>query len=128
MVRRDEAEFLDFATAVRPQLRRTAYLICHDWDRAADIAQEALIRLYVAWPRLEQTVGLRAYARRVVVNAAIDQGRRRSSTEVLDATPISGVTADPSEATIDRLLVLEALAELPPRQRAPASCSGTTRT
>jgi RNA polymerase sigma-70 factor (sigma-E family) len=118
MVRRDEAEFLDFATAVRPQLRRTAYLICHDWDRAADIAQEALIRLYVAWPRLEQTVGLRAYARRVVVNAAIDQGRRRSSTEVLDATPISGVTADPSEATIDRLLVLEALAELPPRQRA----------
>jgi DNA-directed RNA polymerase specialized sigma24 family protein len=50
MVRRDEAEFLDFATAVRPQLRRTAYLICHDWDRAADIAQEALIRLYVAPP------------------------------------------------------------------------------
>ena len=37
MGRRDESEFLAFAAACRGQLRRTAYLICGDWERAADL-------------------------------------------------------------------------------------------
>ena len=27
--------------------------MCGDWDRAADVVQEALIRVYLAWPRLD---------------------------------------------------------------------------
>jgi len=121
MGRRDESEFLAFAAACRGQLRRTAYLICGDWERAADLTQEALIRLYVAWPRLERHEGLLAYARKAVVSAAVDQGRRRSSSEVVG---ISGLTdrvppvEDPAGAVVDRLVLMDALAALPPRQRA----------
>lgn len=45
---RDEAEFVEFAQSARGRLRRTAYLLCGDWDRASDFVQEGLIRLYVA--------------------------------------------------------------------------------
>ena len=59
MARRDEDEFVAFAQVCRPSLRRTAYLMCGDWERAADITQEALVRMYVAWPRLDKARGLR---------------------------------------------------------------------
>ena len=82
MPRRDDEEFVAFATASRDRLRRTAYLMCGDWHRASDLAQEALIRVYVAWPRLERKGGLAAYARRAVVSAAIDASRRKSHGEL----------------------------------------------
>ena len=51
---RDDQAFADFAVVVQPRLRRTAYLMCGDWHRASDLAQEALIKVYLAWPRLER--------------------------------------------------------------------------
>lgn len=118
MGRRDESEFVAFAEACRPALRRTAYLMCGDWERAADITQEAMVRLYVAWPRLEHDHGLRAYARRVVMNVAIEQSRRRSSREVPTTQLGDRPFDDPADQVSDRLLLLTALAELPTRQRA----------
>ena len=118
MGRRDRGEFIEFAEACRPALRRTAYLMCGDWERAADITQEALIRVYVAWPRLDRDRGLRAYARRAVINVAIEQGRRRSSREVPTATVGDRVVQDTADQVVDRLFLLAALAELPARQRA----------
>ncbi|MGB3763117.1 MAG: hypothetical protein WA966_07830 [Ornithinimicrobium sp.] len=49
---RDEEAFVEFAATASARLRRTAFLLCGDWDRAADHAQEGLIWVYVAWPRL----------------------------------------------------------------------------
>lgn len=63
-------------------MRRTAYLMCGDWHRAADLTQEALIRVYVAWPRLDEHAGLYRYARQTVVNVAMDAAGKRSSSEV----------------------------------------------
>lgn len=80
---RDETAFVEFAQAVRGRLRRTAYLMCGDWDQASDHVQEGLIRVYVAWPRLTRAGGEYAYARKAVVSAFIDHARRRSSTEVV---------------------------------------------
>ncbi|HSF37260.1 MAG TPA: SigE family RNA polymerase sigma factor [Nocardioides sp.] len=118
MARRDDPEFAAFAAACAPGLRRTAYLMCGDWDRAADVVQEALIRVYLAWPRLDQDRDVRAYARRAAVRVAIDQSRRRSSREV--PTPRLGErpVADPTDQVADRALLMAALADLPPRQRA----------
>ena len=79
MTGRDDRDFAAFARATGPSLRRTAYLMCGDWDRAADIAQEALIRVYMAWPRLDPERGVHAYARKAAASSAIDQGRKRSS-------------------------------------------------
>ena len=114
--RRDEGEFTAFASACRGQLRRTAFLICGDWERAADGTQEALVRLYVAWPRLERSTQLAAYARRTVVNIAIDQCRRRWQHEVVGIPPDVPDRHDGSGNVVERVVLLEALAKLPPRQ------------
>lgn len=119
MRRRDETEFVDFATASQVRLRRTAYLICGDWEQASDIVQEALIRVYVAWPRIEHKGGVNSFARRCVVNVAIDMGRRRSSTEL--PTPHEAMDRPTGTADHDvpgRAALVDALRELAPRQRA----------
>lgn len=118
MARRDVDDFVAFAEACRVQMRRTAFLMSGDWDRAADITQEALIRLYVAWPRLDKDAGLRSYARRTVVSVAVDFARKRSSTEVPGATPTGQTVADPTVGVTDRMVLMQALAQLPARQRA----------
>lgn len=118
--RRDDTEFVDFATASRSSLRRTAFLLCGDWELASDLVQEALVKVYVAWPRIENKGGgLKAYARRCLVNLATDRGRRRSSTE----RPTEQVDLDRAVGTDDhgiagREALLAALRALPPRQRA----------
>lgn len=119
MRRSDEQEFVDFATASRPRLRRTAFLVCGDWEHASDIVQEAMIRVYVAWPRIERKGGLNAFARRCVVNVAIDRSRRRSSTEM----PSEHASMDRAHGADDhgiaaREALMGALRDLPPRQRA----------
>jgi len=118
MARRDDDEFAAFAAASAASLRRTAYLICGDWDRAADVAQEALIRMYVAWPRLDRERSLLGYARRTAVRIAIDQARKRSSREVPTLDLVDATTDDVTSQVTDRVLLMAALADLPPRQRA----------
>ena len=116
---RDEAAFVEFAQAVRGRLRRTAYLMCGDWDQASDHVQEGLIRVYVAWPRLTRAGGEYAYARKAVVSAFIDHTRRRSSTEVTGEAGVDVPSGqDVAESVAARAALMAALAELPSRQRA----------
>lgn len=119
MAWRDEAAFREFAEATTPLLRRTAYLMCGDVDRAADIVQEALIKVYVAWPRLDRSQNLRGYARRAVMSAAIDMSRRRSSTERVGLVAAEEPsTEDLAGRVTEHRALVQALATLPPRQRA----------
>jgi RNA polymerase sigma-70 factor (sigma-E family) len=116
-----DAEFLDFAEASRTRLRRAAFLMCGDWDHASDITQEALVRLYLAWPRIDKGAGLASYARRTVISIAIDRARKKSSSELPDATlgtDSPAAAADDIEGVVDRITILNALARLAPRQRA----------
>lgn len=126
-MRRDETAFVEFAAGARAQLRRTAYLACGDWDRAADHVQEALVRVYVAWPRLQRKGREHAYARKVLMSVVVDHHRRRSSTETPVDTGVEytgSVTSDrasvpdPAEALALRSSLMTALDVLPPRQRA----------
>ncbi|GAA3524511.1 SigE family RNA polymerase sigma factor [Nocardioides daeguensis] len=116
---RDDSEFVAFAQGSRDRLRRTAYLLCGDWDRAADHVQDALIRVYVAWPRLTRAGREYAYARRALVSVVLDHARRRSSSELVvepDVHRPDGV--DVAELVSARETLLQVMAELPPRQRA----------
>lgn len=116
---RDEESFVAFARGARERLRRTAYLMCGDWDKASDHVQEGLIRVYVAWPRLERAGREHAYARKAVVSAVLDHGRRRSNRElVVETDPERPAEGDLADAVTARAALLAALAELPPRQRA----------
>jgi len=38
-------EFTEFAAAVSPRLRRSAFLLCGDWHTAEDLAQTALAKV-----------------------------------------------------------------------------------
>jgi len=119
---RDDEEFASFVTGSQRRLRGTAYLMCGDWPLASDIVQEALIRVYVAWPRLEsRTGGAHAYARRCVVNVAIDRARIRSNSEVPEVVgrfESADPGADLGTRVTDRESLVAALRLLAPRQRA----------
>lgn len=113
---RDE-EFSGYVAQRRPQLYRTAVLLCGDPHRAEDVVQAALAKLYAAWPRVRRADSVDAYARRAVVNAHLDETRRpwrreRSTAHsTLDGRAPSGIGVEESDA------LWTALRELPPRQR-----------
>jgi RNA polymerase sigma-70 factor (sigma-E family) len=116
-----EREYVEFVAHQADRLCRTAYLICGDWKRSEDATQEALLRLYRAWPRLLRKGGLGAYASKAVVSATLDGLRRRSSREVVGGDGYFAAEADPADQVRrvdDRLMIDQALAVLAPRQRA----------
>ena len=97
-------------------VRVAALLVSGDLAKAEDVVQTALTRLYLVWPRVRaDTAG--AYARRCVVNAAMDDRRspfsRREqvSAQLPDITP-----ADPPRGDATALVAL--LATLPAGMRA----------
>ncbi len=118
MARRDDAEFTEFVRARSGALLRTAYLILGDHALAQDLVQEALTKVYLAWPRIQKREGVEAYARVVVVNTAISWKRRKGwhNEQPVDELPesVDGVDEGPEE----RLAVWRTLLTLPPRQRA----------
>jgi RNA polymerase sigma-70 factor (sigma-E family) len=119
MVRRGSDEFTSFVVASQPRLRRTAYLMCGDWQLASDYVQEALLRVYRHWPKLHRDGRGYAYARKALVSVVIDDKRRRSSGEVPVAEVAEGLaTTDSASASADRDLLSRCLARVPSRQRA----------
>lgn len=114
----DDTDYINYAEANRTRLRQTAYLICGDWDRAEDATQEALARLYVHWRRIDRTAGLRSYAHRAVVSAVIDAGRRAAWRRERPSAEPPDRPASRTPSVEDQMVVVEALATLPPRQRA----------
>ena len=115
MKARDEAEFTEFAAITLRRLRRTAYLMCGDWHRAEDAAQDALVKVYRRWSRIERGDGLNAYAHRAVVTAVFDHSSRERLHDPDDDRATVPDLAGPVD---DRLLVVQALATLPASQRA----------
>jgi RNA polymerase sigma-70 factor (sigma-E family) len=108
-------DFVGFVAAAQSRLLNIAYLTCGDRHRAEDIVQSALVNLYVHWAWVDRDLGAWAYARRAVINAAIDDGRRPWRRETAtDAVPDR--VGAPSVAFDEDLLT--ALRELPRRQRA----------
>jgi len=112
----NEGAFRAFAIARRPTLRRSAYLLCGDWHRADDLVQTALVKLYVAWPRVQGDDPPDAYVQRILVRCFLDEKRRPWRRE----SPVEIVDLDAAaERPEDDLLDLRsALARLPRRQRA----------
>ena len=112
---RDDA-FSEYVVARRTQLHRTAYLLCGDRHRAEDLVQTTLTKLYLAWPRLRDDGNVDAFARRVLVNAHIDETRRpwrreRAGLDGLDPAIAPGLAPEDGD------LLMAALAALPEGQR-----------
>jgi RNA polymerase sigma-70 factor (sigma-E family) len=117
MGRSDEDEYVAYVTARGAGLRRTAYLLCGDWHRAQDIVQTAIAKLYVHWRRAVRMDNLDAYVRRIVVRVFLDEQRLAWSKVRRMASVPEPEAAHRLDAD-DRIVLLEALAKVPPRQRA----------
>jgi RNA polymerase sigma-70 factor (sigma-E family) len=112
-----EAAYVDFVTARRDHLRRIAFALCGDWHRADDLLQIALVKLYVAWPRVRRNGAEEAYVRTILVRASIDESRRPWRRE--QSTDQLPEVADRHADTIgERPDLLAALRDLPTQQRA----------
>ena len=111
-----DAAFTEFVASRRTHLRRVAYAICGDWHRAEDLVQTALVKLYVAWPRLKRDGREEAYVRTIIVRADIDESRRpwRRERPGLDGPDPAAREPLPVE---ERSALFEALQALPPVQR-----------
>jgi len=45
-------DFTEFASVASPRLRRTAFLLCGNWQTAEDLAQTTLAKMFVSWRRI----------------------------------------------------------------------------
>jgi len=109
-------EFAEFASAASPRLRRTAFLLCGNWHTAEDLAQTALAKVFASWPRIRRRGAADAYATRTLVNTFLADRRLRRHGEILTARLPERAAGGPAPET--RIVVLDALAMLPPQSRA----------
>lgn len=118
MGRHGDDGFRDWAHERRSALRHTAFLLTGDWHLADDLVQETLVRMYTAWPRVGESGVLTNYARRVLVNLALDHRRRpsrreRPTDELPEGGSVTSVLPDPN-----RDVLIDVLRRLPRGQRA----------
>lgn len=125
---RDRA-FAEYFSARSDAMRATAYLLCGDWHRCEDLVQATFTKLYLAWHRVSRHEVLDGYTRQTLVRTFLDQQRRGWFRREHVAEPPSGggtsagaarhaADGDRHPGIEDRLVLLDALAAVPPRQRA----------
>lgn len=121
------AAFDHFVADSTDGLLRTAYLVTGDAGHAEDLVQETFFELARRWPRVASMENPRAYARKILVNSALDGSRRRSrhrSELEQSAIPDGAADGEPEaspaafSAVEERVELIRALGALPPRQRA----------
>ena len=93
-------------------------LVGGDRHRAEDLLQEALVKLWFVWPKIEEEAP-EAYVRKVMARAAARSARRRWWGErPVEQLPDLADVGDVSASVAERTRLEVALVQLPPRQRA----------
>lgn len=112
---RDEAGFRTFVEANGATLLHAARLLTGDHHRGEDLVQTALTKLYLKWGNIEAPL---PYARKALVNAHIDQTRRKwwgeRPTEVLPETAVPAADVAASDLRDE---LRQMLSGLSPRER-----------
>jgi RNA polymerase sigma-70 factor (sigma-E family) len=112
-----DAEYTEYVQSHLPWLRRVAYLLCQDWPSADDLVQSAITRLYLHWGTARNAASIDAYSRTVLVRIFISERRSAWYRRVL----LVAAHHDAPGRYVDHdahMDVRDALAALPPRQRA----------
>jgi RNA polymerase sigma-70 factor (sigma-E family) len=118
MQQSDEDRFTEFVRAHSASLFRTAFLMTGDYQRAEDVLQTSLVRVYQRWPRVDAMAAPVGYARKVVVNQAASWWRRRSSHESPRSSDIDIAWDGRVDDVAEHERVWQAVLSLPRRQRA----------
>ncbi|MBR7838500.1 SigE family RNA polymerase sigma factor [Actinospica durhamensis] len=116
---KQDADFAEYVAARSLWLRRVAFLLCHDSDRADDLVQTSITKLYIHWPRVVELANLDGYVRTILVNTYLAEQRSpwwKRVTLGHEPTADAAASKDPNP---DLALDLgAALASITPRQRA----------
>ncbi|GIH16783.1 RNA polymerase sigma24 factor [Rugosimonospora africana] len=112
-----DAEYTEYVRSRMTVWRRTAYLMCGDWDRGDDVVQRTMTELYRKWPKARRADNLDALVRTMLLRRMLDERRLgwfrvRLTTELPDRAAPAG--SDPD----DRVTLMAALRGLAPGQRA----------
>ena len=111
----DLARFEQYVEADRRRLFRLAFGLYGEIALAEDLVQETLVRIAQVWHRIDAR-GPHSYANTTLVRLYLRQHRRWKP-------PVSAVieyqhqTVDATTHVDDRMRIVAALAQLPPRQR-----------
>lgn len=117
MKRSDEDDFRAFVAARSSSLLWFAHVLTGDRQIAEDLVQTALAKTALAWPRLWRKDNPEGYVRRAIVTTHLNRLRRRPWLEQpQEHLPERATT--PTDTLAERDAMWQALAELPPRQRA----------
>ena len=99
-----------------PRAHRAAYLVVHDAGAAEDIAQDAFLAAVDALDRFDRRRPFGPWLHRIVINRAVDWGRREALRRSAGDPAEHAGAATPSPEIGGELM--PALAQLPPEQRA----------
>ncbi|WP_035856398.1 SigE family RNA polymerase sigma factor [Cryptosporangium arvum] len=110
--------YLEYVRNRLPMFQRLAFMLCQDRDRADDLVQDSLERLYLKWDKADDARNTDAYARQLLVRVFLSERRTPWARRVVlvDRLPESAAATGPDAAST--LAVRGALAGLAPRQRA----------
>jgi RNA polymerase sigma-70 factor (sigma-E family) len=112
-----DEDFAAFMAARWPALHRFAYLLCGDREEAQDLAQAALVKTYVSWPRIRASEAVDSYVRTSLTRLFLSERRRRRLLTVpIGPEHDQGLTTEPD--TAQRHVLWRQVQELPTRQRA----------
>jgi len=114
-----EESFTSFVRASGERHLRVAALLTGDWHAAEDLVQASLVKLYRAWPGVDQAGGdPDAYLRRIMINTQRSwwraRWRREAPVAQLPDRPGGGEDGDERALAMS---IRQALQRLSPRQR-----------
>ncbi|TXK35095.1 SigE family RNA polymerase sigma factor [Nonomuraea sp. C10] len=111
-MRHGSVEFEDFVRARGPALLRYGYVLTGNPDDAADLVQEALLKLGDSWRRVRNKDNPEAYVRITMARQHVSWWRRRRRERITDDVPEGSYTDAHSTGEL-----WKELATLPGRQR-----------
>lgn len=110
--------FREFMAEHQRSLMRTAYLLTGNVHLAEDLLQSVLVKMLGRWSKLAHVDSPQAYVRAALVNQHISWRRRLLRMVELPSADPPERSHSSEESTIIRLAMQQALARLPPKQRA----------
>lgn len=113
----NDAELVAFCAREHPRLVGALSLYTNNTAVAEELAQEALLRVMDAWPRIRTMAAPGAWAHRVAMNLAASWFRRRSVERRALARLEDRADDSPIEDFATLMAVRAAVAQLPQRQR-----------
>ncbi len=132
----DELAFNEIVRRYRNQITNFVYRMIDDYDRAADIAQETMLRVYMNVERYQATFSFSTYIYRIAQNLAITELRQRKRRRLIplptffsdkDSEEIEVDLKDEHHIDADEDMIADerqkavrrAIASLPEKYRAP---------